>query len=186
MSDFHRCLEGEIPRLRRYARALTRNAVRADDLVQETLARALRKEHLWEPGTDLRAWLFTIMHNQNVNEIRRAMRDDATVDLENCSAVLIATTDPTASRQLRELERALAQISEEQRQVILLVGLEGMSYEDAAAILNIPVGTIRSRLSRGREALRQLMDMEVKSTSAAAVRNITAKQFVDAPLALAA
>jgi RNA polymerase sigma-70 factor, ECF subfamily len=138
---------------------------------------------LWEPGTDLRAWLFTIMHNQNVNEIRRAMRDDATVDLENCSAVLIATTDPTASRQLRELERALVQISEEQRQVILLVGLEGMSYEDAAAILNIPVGTIRSRLSRGREALRQLMDMEVKSTSAAAVRNITAKQFVDAPLA---
>ena len=111
------------------------------------------------------------------------MRDDATVDLENCSAVLIATTDPTASRQLRELERALVQISEEQRQVILLVGLEGMSYEDAAAILNIPVGTIRSRLSRGREALRQLMDMEVKSTSAAAVRNITAKQFVDAPLA---
>jgi len=138
---------------------------------------------LWEPGTDLRAWLFTIMHNQNVNEIRRAMRDDATVDLENCCAVLIATTDPTASRQLRELERALAQISEEQRQVILLVGLEGMSYEDAAAILSIPVGTIRSRLSRGREALRQLMDMEVKSTSAAAIRNVTAEQFAEAPLA---
>src|SRR5947208_7976182 len=64
MNDFHRRLEGEIPRLRRYARALTRNAVRADDLVQDTLARALRKEHLWQPGTDLRAWLFTIMHGR--------------------------------------------------------------------------------------------------------------------------
>jgi RNA polymerase sigma-70 factor, ECF subfamily len=183
MSDFHRCLEGEIPRLRRYARALTRNAVRADDLVQETLARALHKERLWEPGTDLRAWLFTIMHNQNVNEVRRAMRDDAAIDLENCSAVLIATTDPTASRQLRELECALAQLPEEQRQAILLVGLEGMSYEDAATILKIPVGTIRSRLSRGRDALRQLMGMEIKSTSAAAVRYMAAKQFADAPLA---
>jgi len=172
MSDFHRCLEGEIPRLRRYARALTRNAVRADDLVQETLARALRKEHLWEPGTDLRAWLFTIMHNQNVNEIRRAMRDDATVDLENCCAVLIATTDPTASRQLLELERALAQMLEEQRQVVLLVGLEGMSYEDAAAILNVPIGTIRSRLSRGRDVLRKLLDMDERRTPAAALPQV--------------
>src|SRR5437588_11771710 len=81
MTDFHHRLEQEIPRLRRYARALTRNAVRADDLVQETLVRALRKEHLWQAGTNLRAWLFTIMHNQNVNDVRRAMRDD-TVDLE--------------------------------------------------------------------------------------------------------
>jgi RNA polymerase sigma-70 factor (ECF subfamily) len=168
MNDFHRRLEGEIPRLRRYARALTRNAVRADDLVQETLVRALNKGHLWQPGTDLRAWLFTIMHNQIVNEIRRAIRDDATVDLENCSAILTATTDPTASRQLRELDHALAQLPEEQRQVILLVGLEGMSYEDAAAILDVPIGTIRSRLSRGRESLRKLMDMDVKPTRSAA------------------
>jgi len=168
MNDFHHRLEREVPRLRRYARALTRNAVRADDLVQETLVRALHKEHLWQRGTDLRAWLFTIMHNQNVNEIRRAIRDDATVDLENCSAILIARTDPTASRQLRELDHALAQLPEEQRQVILLVGLEGMSYEDAAAILDVPIGTIRSRLSRGRESLRKLMDMDVKPTSTAA------------------
>jgi len=168
MNDFHHRLEREVPRLRRYARALTRNAVRADDLVQETLVRALHKEHLWQPGTDLRAWLFTIMHNQNVNEIRRAIRDDATVDLENCSAILTARTDPTASRQLRELDHALAQLPEEQRQVILLVGLEGMSYEDAAAILDVPIGTIRSRLSRGRESLRKLMDMDVKPTSTAA------------------
>jgi RNA polymerase sigma-70 factor, ECF subfamily len=75
MSDFHRSLEREIPRLRRYARALTRNATHADDLVQDTLTRAIQKEHLWEPDTDLRAWLFTIMHNQNVNQVRRAIRD---------------------------------------------------------------------------------------------------------------
>jgi RNA polymerase sigma-70 factor, ECF subfamily len=160
MSDFHRSLEEEIPRLRRYARALTRSVTQADDLVQDTLARAIQKEHLWKPGTDLRAWLFTIMHNQNVNQVRRAIRDSATVDLHNCSQTLIATTDPTASRRLRELERALGELPKDQRQVILLVGLEGMSYENAAAILNVPVGTIRSRLSRGRDALRKLMNME--------------------------
>jgi RNA polymerase sigma-70 factor (ECF subfamily) len=126
MSEFHRLVEQEIPRLRRYARALTRNGDRADDLVQDTLVRAIAKAHLWQPGTDIRAWLFTIMHNQNVNEVRRAIRYDGAVDLEDC-AMPIATTDPTASCQLRELERALAQMLEEQRQVILLVGLEGVS-----------------------------------------------------------
>ena len=180
MTDFHHRLKQEIPRLRRYARALTRNAVRADDLVQETLVRALRKEHLWQAGTNLRAWLFTIMHNQNVNDIRRAMRDD-TVDLENCSERLTATTDPTASHQLRELDHALARLPEEHRQVILLVGLEGMSYEDAAAILDVPIGTIRSRLSRGRESLRKLMDMEAKSANSADVRNFTPRPSTDAP-----
>ena len=159
MSQFHRLVEGEIPRLRRYARALTRRADRADDLVQETLVRAIAKSDLWQAGTDIRAWLFTIMHNQHVNMVRRAMRDDATVDIEQMSSSLMAITDPTASRQLRELDTALARLSAEQREVILLVGLEGMSYEAAAQILDVPVGTVRSRLSRGRDALRQLMDM---------------------------
>jgi RNA polymerase sigma-70 factor (ECF subfamily) len=175
MNDFHRRLEEEIPRLRRYARALTRNVPRADDLLQETLARALRKEHLWQPGTDLRAWLFTIMHNQNVNEVRRAIRDGGAVDVEDCSAILIATTDPTASRQLRELDHALAQLPEEQRQVILLVGLEEMSYEEAATILDVPVGTIRSRLSRGRDALRELMDIEAKPAARRPCQSFTPK-----------
>ena len=159
MSQFHRLVEGEIPRLRRYARALTRRADRADDLVQETLVRAIAKSDLWQAGTDIRAWLFTIMHNQHVNMVRRAMRDDATVDIEQMSSSLTAITDPTASRQLRELDTALARLPAEQREVILLVGLEGMSYEAAAQILEVPVGTVRSRLSRGRDALRQLMDM---------------------------
>jgi RNA polymerase sigma-70 factor (ECF subfamily) len=91
--------------------------------------------------------------------VRRAMRDDATVDIEQMSSSLMAITDPTASHQLRELDTALARLPAEQREVILLVGLEGMSYEAAAQILEVPVGTVRSRLSRGRDALRQLMDM---------------------------
>src|ERR1700751_3345332 len=112
MDHFHRLLEAEIPRLRRYARALTRNAVRADDLVQDTLTRALLKRHLWQTGTDLRAWLFTIMHNQNVNIVRRAMRDESAADINQLASSLVATTDPTASRQLHELDRALACLRE--------------------------------------------------------------------------
>jgi RNA polymerase sigma-70 factor (ECF subfamily) len=138
-----------------------------------------------EPGA-IHTWLFTIMHNQNGNEIRRAIRDDATVDLENCSAILTATTDPTASRQLRELDQALAQLPEEQRQVILLVGLEGMSYEDAAAIVDVLIGTIRSRLPRGRESLRKLMDMDVEPASSAASRNFTPRHSGNAPPTAAA
>ena len=166
MSEFHRLIEQQIPRLRRYARALTRNRERADDLVQDTLSRALVKEQFWQPGTDLRAWLFTIMHNQNVNNVRRAVRESRMVDMEQLSP-MPATTDPTASRQMFELERALAQLPLEQRQVILLVGLEGMSYEDAAGILSVPVGTVRSRLSRGRDILRKLLDMEGRPSVAA-------------------
>ena len=111
------------------------------------------------------AWLFTIMHNQNVNNVRRAVRESGMVDMET-STTLPETTDPTASRQMFELERALAQLPLEQRQVILLVGLEGMSYEDAAGILSVPVGTVRSRLSRGRDALRKLLDTEERRSSA--------------------
>lgn len=159
MSNFHQLVEQEIPRLRRYARALTRSAERADDLVQDTLLRALAKAHLWQPGTDLRAWLFTVMHNQHVNLVRRAMRDEGAVDIDQLSASLVATTDPTGTRQLRELDRALGCLPEEQRAVILLVGLEGMSYEAASEVLNVPIGTVRSRLSRGRDALRRLMGL---------------------------
>jgi RNA polymerase sigma-70 factor, ECF subfamily len=163
MTTFHRQVEEQIPRLRRYARALTRNPERADDLVQDTLVRALAKQHLWEPDTNLRAWLFTLMHNQNVNNVRQSIREGLTVDIESVSNALSATTDPTASRQLNELDRSLGQLPDEQRQVILLVGLEGMSYGDTATILNVPIGTVRSRLSRGRDSLRRLMDMSERA-----------------------
>jgi RNA polymerase sigma factor (sigma-70 family) len=177
MRDFNRRLEREIPRLRRYARALTRNMVLADDLVQETLMRAVHKQHLWEPGTDLHAWLFMIMHNQYVNQVKHIMRDSAIIELNECAQSLVATTDPTASRQLRELERALGELPEEQREVILLVGLEGMSYDQAAAILNVPVGTIRSRLSRGREALRKLLGVEGRRPTTAAEHHLEPTQL---------
>jgi RNA polymerase sigma-70 factor (ECF subfamily) len=160
MPDFNDLLESQIPRLRRYSRALTRDTQRADDLVQDTLVRALMKQDRWEPGTNLRAWLFTLMHNQYVNNVRRANREAGAIDIDDVSSSLVATTDPTASRQLYELERALGQLADEQREVILLVGLEGFSYEDAAKVLAVPVGTVRSRLSRGRESLRRQFGIE--------------------------
>ncbi len=159
MSEFARLLEVEIPRLRRYARALTRDVTRADDLVQSCLTRAIAKQHLWQPGTDLRAWLFTILHNQHVNDVRRSVHEGIQVAVEEMAPVLIAHPNALAVLQLRDLEAAIAKLPQEQRQVILLVGLEGMRYEEVALILGIPVGTVRSRLSRGREQLRRLMDM---------------------------
>jgi len=158
INDFGRLVEKEIPRLRRYAVALTRNMSRADDLVQDTLVRAIAKQRYWQCGTNLRAWLFTIMHNQNVNVVRRSVREGIAVEVDDTWPFLIAPTDPTAALSLRDLDRALARIPEQQRQVILLIGLEGTSYEEAATILDVPVGTIRSRLSRGRDSLRTLMD----------------------------
>ena len=161
MNDFARLLEVEIPRLRRYARALTRDVSRADDLVQSCLARGVAKQHLWEYGTDLRAWLFTIMHNQHVNDVRRGVREGITVELTEAPAM---TAGPVAiaKLELRDLERALEKLPTEQREVILLVGLEGLAYEEVAVILKVPVGTVRSRLSRGRDQLRHLMGMPEK------------------------
>jgi RNA polymerase sigma-70 factor (ECF subfamily) len=159
MNDFARLLEAEIPRLRRYARALTRDVSRADDLVQSCLTRAVAKQHLWQPGTDLRAWLFTILHNQHVNDVRRSVREGVNVAVEEMAPVLTVQSNAIDVLQLRDLEAAIAKLPAEQRQVILLVGLEGMRYEEVALILGVPVGTVRSRLSRGRDQLRRLMDM---------------------------
>jgi len=157
MTDLYKKIEPEIPRLRRYARALTRDAVAADDLVQDCLVRGLAKQHLWRDGTDLRAWLFTILHNQYVNQVRRAVREGAAVALSENEPSLTRGPDQGQRLELRDLDHALARLPEEQRAVILLVGLEGMRYEGVAEIIGVPVGTVRSRLSRGREALRRLM-----------------------------
>ena len=159
MADTYREIEAEIPRLRRYARALTRDSAAADDLVQDCLTRALGKLHLWQQGTDLRAWLFTILHNQYVNYVRRAVREGAAVGLSETEPLLTRPAHQSRRLELRDLERAIAKLPDEQRSVILLVGLEGMRYEEVAAILDVPVGTVRSRLSRGREALRRLTGM---------------------------
>ena len=157
MSDIHQRIEAELPGLRRYARALVRDVADADDLVQECLTRALSKLHLWQEGTDLRAWLFTILHNQYVNHVRRAVREGASVGLSDTEPMLAQMPRQGKRLELRDLERALAKLPDDQRSVILLVGLEGMRYKEVAEILDIPIGTVRSRLSRGRDALRRLM-----------------------------
>ena len=159
MADPYREIEAEIPRLRRYARALTRDLIAADDLVQDCLTRALGKLHLWQQGTDLRAWLFTILHNQYINHVRRTAREGSTVGLSEREPLLARAPQQGRRLELRDLERAITQLPRVQRSVILLVGLEGMSYGEVAAVLDVPVGTVRSRLSRGREALRRLTDI---------------------------
>jgi RNA polymerase sigma-70 factor, ECF subfamily len=156
VADPCREIESEIPRLRRYARALTRDLIVADDLVQDCLTRALGRLHLWQQGTDLRAWLFTILHNQYVNHVRRIAREGAAVGLSAREPLLARAPQQGHRLELRDIARAIAKLPDAQRSVILLVGLEGMHYEEVAAVLGVPVGTIRSRLSRGREALRRL------------------------------
>jgi RNA polymerase sigma-70 factor, ECF subfamily len=160
MSDFGRRIVEEIPGLRRYAWALTRNAAQADDLVQSCLLRALVKRHLWRPDTNLRSWLFTMLHNQRASEIRRAVREQRRFAAAGVSAVVVARSDPSGGLYLRDLERALGTLPAGQRQAILLVGLEGRRYEEAAKILMVPVGTIQSRVSRGRATLRKVLGFE--------------------------
>jgi RNA polymerase sigma-70 factor (ECF subfamily) len=169
MNDFARLLEAAIPRLRRYALALTHNATCADDLVQNCLTRAIAKQHLWQPDTDLRTWLFTILHNQHVNDVRRSVREGVSVPFEDFDPTLTVQANATDVLQLRDLEVAISKLSTDHRQVVLLVGLEGMSYEDIASVLDMPVGTVRSRLSRARDQLRKLMGMDDEVAVAIAI-----------------
>ena len=146
-----------IPNLRRYARALVGDRDGADDLVQDTLERAVRKFHLWRPG-DLRAWLFSIMHNVFVNQLK-ARKSGSEVEIDENA---IAAPVPTAtSVDILDLQAALLRLPAEQREVVLLVALEDMSYADVSRTLGIPMGTVMSRLSRGRERLRKVMHGEV-------------------------
>jgi RNA polymerase sigma-70 factor (ECF subfamily) len=149
-----------VPRLRRYARALINNRELADDLVQDTLERALARTRLFQQGTDLRAWLFTIMHNVFANQARKASARAVHVPVDDDSIAeseLAVPSGQTRSLEMRDLDYALQRLPVEQREVVLLVGLEEMSYADVALALNIPIGTVMSRLSRGRERLRALM-----------------------------
>jgi RNA polymerase sigma-70 factor (ECF subfamily) len=155
MDEIVRLIEAEIPRLRRYARALLRDQDRADDLVQDTLLRGFDKVHLFRSG-DLRAWLFTIMHNQYVNSVRRSVRQGEAIVVEKVH--LSAPAPQLPQLELRELERAIARLSAEQRETLLLVTLEGLKYEEVAQVCDVPTGTVRSRLSRAREELRRMME----------------------------
>jgi RNA polymerase sigma-70 factor (ECF subfamily) len=145
-----------IPNLRRYARALVGDRDGADDLVQDTLERAVRKFHLWKPG-DLRAWLFSIMHNVFVNQLK-ARKISPTVEIDE--AVIAAHVPTVTSVDVLDMQRALLTLAPEQREVVLLIALEDMTYADVSRALGIPIGTVMSRLSRGREKLRHLMNGE--------------------------
>jgi RNA polymerase sigma-70 factor, ECF subfamily len=148
----------EIPRLRRYARYLARDADRADDLVQECLTRAIAKVDSWTPGTNLRAWLFVILRNCHINEVRRGQRTSLVGEMSSDYEVLPTPASQEAHMNLLEVRDAYLNLSEEHREVLLLVAIEGLQYEEAAEILQVPVGTIRSRLSRARQALRDALD----------------------------
>ncbi|QBR03420.1 RNA polymerase sigma factor [Paraburkholderia pallida] len=157
-----------VPRLRRYARALIHNRELADDLVQDTLERALRHTEQFQAGTDLRAWLFAIMHNVFANQARRpAARTPAlSVDDDSIPEALFAVQGGQGrSLEIRDLDYALQRLSIEQRQVVLLVGLEELSYAEVAVALDVPLGTVMSRLSRGRERLRALMAGEQRGAN---------------------
>jgi RNA polymerase sigma-70 factor (ECF subfamily) len=159
-------IAAHIPRLRRYARALAGDSHRADDLVQDTLERALTKFHLWRHGSDLRAWMFAIMHNVFINQLK-ARRELALDDAVEDGLQSAPQSDPL---ELRDLDTALRRLPMEQREVLLLVGLEQLSYAEASQALGVPVGTVMSRLSRGRERLRAVMSGTATVTSLKVVK----------------
>jgi RNA polymerase sigma-70 factor (ECF subfamily) len=145
-----------IPRLRRYARALLGDRSSADDLVQDTVERGWARLSSWRPGSDMRAWLFAIMHNLHVDQVRRPRLLEE--PLEEDTPVQSQRATQGDRLELRDMEAALQRLPDEQREVLLLVALEEMRYDEVASTLGIPLGTVMSRLSRGRERLRAEMD----------------------------
>jgi len=168
VSELDSHIEQHIPRLRRYARALTGDRAAADDLVQDTLERALSRFHMWRRGSDLRAWTFTIMHNIFVNQVRSRMRYPHEA-LDESAADALHYREPDWS-DLRDIGEALAKLPVEQRTVVLLVGLEQFTYEEAARVLEVPIGTVMSRLSRGRERMRVLLGGDFKAAALKVVK----------------
>jgi RNA polymerase sigma-70 factor (ECF subfamily) len=162
MAEFGHMVTDHIPNLRRYARVLVRDAVHAEDLVQDCLERAISREHLWQQGTNLRAWLFTILHNLYINQYLRHGSSGALVPLLDEHSGLSCPARQYHSVTLRDLARAFDCLPEQEQRVVVMVGLEGMQYEDAAAALGVPMGTVKSRLSRARRRLRRLLDGEMR------------------------
>jgi RNA polymerase sigma factor (sigma-70 family) len=157
MSDLAAQIEPHIPSLRRYAWALLRDEHAADDLVQDCLERAVGRWHLRRRDGNVRAWLFAILHNQFVSGRRRQKRRGTPIALEDLGTEPVAVADPEQALTFRDLLAGLDDLAEDQRAVVLLVGVEDLSYEEAARALSVPVGTVMSRLSRGRERLRRYM-----------------------------
>src|SRR5262245_8810915 len=155
LGGFRQAIEAAVPALRRYARALTRNGELADDLVQDTLVRALRSEHLFHGG-DIRSWLYTILTNLNRNRLRALARRPALQSIDDNDAPEVAGPEAGA----RDIERALASLVEDQRSALLLVVLEGLTYREVAEVQGVPIGTVMSRLARARMQIKAYLDGE--------------------------
>lgn len=173
MQDMIRLIEPSIPALRRYARALLRNRAAADDLVQDCLERAISRWHQRRAGGDTRSWLFAILHNLAVNQLRQAQRRGMHLPIDaldgsarDGAALARAPVQEDALRH-RDLLDALATLPDEQRSVLLLVSVEDLSYAETARVLDIPIGTVMSRLSRARERLRLATEGEGKAAAGA-------------------
>lgn len=169
--EFPHALVALLPRLRRYARVLARDAAAADDLVQDTLERAWARHRQWRPGSDLRAWVFSIMHNRHVDLTRSSLarpERPAAAGAEAEAEALLQEAAAAPEIEALDLERAFGQLADEHRQVLVLVAVEQMSYAEAAEALGVPVGTVMSRLSRARARLRELMEGHAPAAPAAA------------------
>jgi len=149
-------LTEQIPHLLRYAKALTRDIDMAEDLIQDCLERAWRKRSLWDSQRKLRPWLFTIMHNVYINEISKLVNKHQHVSVD--ISMIDERVDDSQVLRINEIDKALGKLNPEYREIVLLAGLEGMSYKEIAAITDLPLGTVMSRLSRAREKLKKLMD----------------------------
>ena len=157
-TDLHQALGAEAPYLRRFARSLVNDPAIADDLVQDTLERAITRLHLFDRTRRLRPWLFRILRNLNISQYRRAQRRGVHLSLDAAPDAALSTP-PTHDNDMavRDISKALDLLPFEQREVMVLVALEGMKYREVVDVLNIPIGTVMSRLSRGRERLRELL-----------------------------
>jgi RNA polymerase sigma-70 factor, ECF subfamily len=155
VGGFRQDVQAVIPALRRYARALTRDTDTADDLVQDTLVRALRSQHLFHGG-DVRKWLYTILTNLNRNRLRSLARRPQALPLDEFDAA--AATGPESGA--RDIGRALDALTDDQRSALLLVVLEGLSYREVADVQGVPIGTVMSRLARARAHVKSFLDGE--------------------------
>jgi RNA polymerase sigma-70 factor (ECF subfamily) len=161
-------VEQHIPALRRYARALARDPDRADDLVQDCLERAVSRFDQYQPGTNLRTWLFTILHNLHCDALRRQSRRGIHVPVDEWMENARSPAEQPRAMQLRDFRRAFRSLHENDQQILLLIGLEGFSYEEVSEVLDVAVGTVKSRLFRARERLRAL-ESEMATPSAEVV-----------------
>jgi RNA polymerase sigma-70 factor (ECF subfamily) len=173
MTDMLLLIEPLIPALRRYARGLLGNPPDADDLVQDCLEHAIGRWHQRRADGNPRAWIFTILHNLAINRLNQMRRRGPSIALEDASDDRLAEA-PTQENRLRyrDLMRALEELPDEQRSVVLLVTVEGLTYSEAAAVLSMPIGTVMSRLSRGRERLRRTLEGEPATATAPNLRRV--------------